>query len=177
MNQTPVESKPMLPTSNSNSNSILNVKSKNNSSRTNSLTSSARVKILKLPNALAKDGGGGLRFEDPRYKAAKLKKQRKQDIQRRFNDSGQNVASKNTSKRSNEPSSELQNNYRVAHCHMTFIFDPNGRFSYWMGIYIVLYAFYIVYFQSFLSISFQVRSIANLNITGKVICLNLFFEP
>jgi len=133
MNKLTNESKSMLPISKSISNSILNIKSKNNSSRTNSLTSSARVKILKLPNASG--GGGGLRFEDPRYKAAKLKKQRKQDIQRRFNDLGQNVANKNSSKRSAEQNSELQNNYRVAHCHMTFIFDPNGRFSYWMGMF------------------------------------------
>jgi cytochrome oxidase Cu insertion factor (SCO1/SenC/PrrC family) len=136
------ETKPMIGdlASNSNSNSIINInnKSKTNTSRTNSLTSSARVKILKLPNA-----GGNLRFEDPRYKAAKLKKQRKQDIQRRFNhDSSQNQVSKNTisSKRSVETNNDHTTNYRVSHCHMTFIFDPNGRFSYWMGNdYILLF--------------------------------------
>ena len=118
------------------SNSNLNVRLLqtpcNMSSRTNSVASSARLKI-KPPSV--KDSA---LFEDPRYKAKQLKKQRRHDIQKRFNEvpgmGNPNSASKNVAKYSFEHNSDyLKSEYKVAHCHMTFIFDPNGRLSYWMG--------------------------------------------
>jgi hypothetical protein len=88
-------------------------------------------------------------LEDNRYKTKQLKKQRKQDIQKRFSDlqpiqpkseikntrAAQASANKQKNKganKSNDTGPNSEGNYKVA-CHMTFIFDPNGRLSYWMG--------------------------------------------
>lgn len=73
-----------------------------------------------------------LLFEDPRYRAKQLKKQRKQDIQKRFNDL--NAPSYQLhNKIHQEHKRNFEEDYKVPHCHMTFVFDPNGRLSYWMG--------------------------------------------
>jgi hypothetical protein len=75
-------------------------------------------------------------IEDHRYKVKLLKKQRKHDIQKRFNDLHINNKpnANNTAKiNSNLKSTEREHFSRSLNCHMTFIFDPNGRLSYWMS--------------------------------------------
>ena len=52
-------------------------------------------------------------------------KQRRQDISKKFNN---RKHSTNKIDKDNEKFEKT--------CHFTFIFDPNGRFSYWIGIYI-----------------------------------------
>lgn len=87
-------------------------------------------------------------LEDHRYKVKLLKKQRKHDIQKRFNDLQMNKpgATHNTS----NPTTNNNNNHsanmnerehfsRSLNCHMTFIFDPNGRLSYWMSKFFFFY--------------------------------------
>ena len=104
-------------------------------------------------------------FEDPRYKANKLKKQRKHDIQRMFTDhppqakASPNATSSATKTKANKAGKSgksddgpnyLDSDYKVAQCHMTFIFDPNGRLSYWMSFVVslaFLYNFWVMIYR------------------------------
>lgn len=77
------------------------------------------------------------RFDDPLYRAKQLKKQRKQDIQKRFNDTAHHHHHHHHAQKVHKvPRARTVDSteYKAAECHLTFIFDPNGRFSYWMGI-------------------------------------------
>ena len=67
-------------------------------------------------------------IEDSKLRTKQLKKLRKQDIQKRFNDASNSTNAKS----SNLGSKSTSDSYKTS-CRMTFIFDPNGRFSYWMG--------------------------------------------
>ena len=88
---------------------------------------------------------------DHMYRSKQLKKQRRQDIQKFFNESAnitQKYTTSNTTTKCN--SNDLKAKYNVAKlkktiidkktknqencCKFTFIFDPNGRLSYWMSM-------------------------------------------
>jgi hypothetical protein len=85
-------------------------------------------------------------FEDPLYKAKQMKKQRRADIQKRFND-----PIVNPGKAKAKPKSVKQGyfdegvqgatggDYKIARCNLTFIFDPNGRLSYYMSMQIEIF--------------------------------------
>jgi hypothetical protein len=64
---------------------------------------------------------------DPIYRSKQLKKQRRQDIQKLYHDN-------KTSSNFNEKGAKIANNKKnKTECKFTFVFDPNGRFSYWMS--------------------------------------------
>ena len=84
-------------------------------------------------------------FSIDHYRNKKLKKQRRHDIQKFFNESA-NIkqkysASNNTKSSSNDGGYNKINGEKnskkkkeeTACCKFTFIFDPNGRLSYWMS--------------------------------------------
>jgi hypothetical protein len=131
------------------------------SSRHQSLSNSS--KIVRLPQLAATTTAHSspssnmtqermLLFDDPRYRAKQLKKQRKQDIQKRFNDFNLHDTKKHhhhhhhhllqpkIKSKANESNSEN----KVAKCHLTFIFDPNGRLSYWMSKIVPFLLFFII---------------------------------
>lgn len=113
--------------------------SRNSKTSYNSIASTLRIKsnrlILMNNNNASGKKAEPMLFEDPLYRAKQMKKQRKQDIQKRFNESllmSQQVKPKpkiNVKKNSNN----LHDEYKMASCNMTFIFDPNGRLSYYMS--------------------------------------------
>ena len=144
------------------------------SSRTHSISSSSKLKTTQLKDDKL------LKFDDPRYRAKQLKKQRRQDIHKLFTDTasishhshgghshgghGHHLAlhpslapqkvmpppsPKSPPKVKSKPK---RNEYdaQVVHCHMTFIFDPNGRLSYWMGFIVslaFLYNFWVIIYR------------------------------
>jgi hypothetical protein len=68
---------------------------------------------------------------DPTYRSKQLKKQRKQDIQKLYQDKKANsnlIDAKTDKKKAHEKSSNT-----TRKCKFTFVFDPNGRISYWMS--------------------------------------------
>jgi hypothetical protein len=60
-------------------------------------------------------------------------KHRRQEINKKFNNT------KQASKKSENKDENLNKT-----CHFTFIFDPNGRFCYWIGNYLQFKSFLIV---------------------------------
>jgi hypothetical protein len=121
------------------------------SSRNRSLSNSSKiVRMPQLPTNTTTHSSPSsnmtqermLLFDDPRYRAKQLKKQRKQDIQKRFNDLSLHDAKKHQHHHHHHhhhqikvksKTCETDNENKVAKCHLTFIFDPNGRLSYWMS--------------------------------------------
>jgi hypothetical protein len=117
-------------------------------------------------------------FEDPMYKAKKMKKERKQDIQKRFNDfahphhhhhhhhhhtpNKSNDATKNVASSHSGGGGPGSIEYKMARCNTSFIFDPNGRLSYWMSFVVslaFLYNFWvIIYRYSFSEIDTNTRT-------------------
>ena len=94
----------------------------------NSITNAAKFKINTAKLTL---------IEEHRQlnKATKLKKEQ-QKQQRKPNQQQQKGESnkQKTNKTNNEMNPlDQQNNYKTPRCRMTFVFDPNGRLSYWMG--------------------------------------------
>ena len=91
-------------------------------------------------------------FDDPKYRSPKqLKKQRRQDIHNRFSElsASGNTHSKTKNKlNQGEDANELLYKTYGSSCHMTFIFDPNGRFSYWMGIICIIYFVFVFHYIS-----------------------------
>mgnify|MGYP001810445253 CR=1 FL=1 len=128
--------------------------------RNQSISSLTRQRIVNVKDEKL------IKFEDPLYRAKQAKKQRRQDIQKRFTDPNANPhhhhhhhhAAASASNRhhnkenSNASITKLSSDYdyQVAHCHMTFIFDPNGRLSYWMSFVVslaFLYNFWVIIYR------------------------------
>jgi hypothetical protein len=93
-------------------------------------------KAVKYSNNIA-DENSLNPFDHHRNK--KLKKQRRQDIQKFFNQS-ENINHNIPNNTSVEDKSNMRNNKIIEKkkknekcCKFTFIFDPSGRLSYWMS--------------------------------------------
>lgn len=144
------------------------VQSQNNKNLTVPITSthtphSTTTITSSSTTALPTSKGTSIIFEEYKYKAKQLKKQRKHDMQKRLqinselihSSQNQNLAKTHkkkvtTTSGDQSHNSYMEPNYRVSHCHMTFIFDPNGRFSYWMGFIVscaFLYNFWVIIYR------------------------------
>lgn len=106
------------------SNPVLSSHTSHNSLTTTSVNK-IRVKLVKkdqkFPDFL---------LEDERQKRILLKKKKKHDLQKLHAAAQQQSHQKQqfiNAKRN------FDEEYKVARCRLTFIFDPNGRLSYWMG--------------------------------------------
>jgi hypothetical protein len=112
--------------------------SRNSRASYNSIASTLRFKANRVIVNAEKSGSfkkPETFFEDPLYKAKQLKKQRRQDIAKRFNDPIVNPAKpKAKTKQAYESVKDATGgDYKIARCNLTFIFDPNGRLSYYMS--------------------------------------------
>ena len=95
------------------------------------------------------------------YRNKKLKKQRRQDIQKFFNESANIKQKYNITSNSSEEKSKKRNNKinekkktkkNENCCKFTFIFDPNGRLSYWMSKLI----FFAFQFNSYCNLFYEI---------------------
>lgn len=75
-----------------------------------------------------------LMLEDERQRRILLKKMKKHDLQKLHAAAHhQNHHSKQQYIKQSNTKRNFEDEYKVAKCRLTFIFDPNGRLSYWMG--------------------------------------------
>ncbi len=116
--------------------------SRNSRASYNSIASTLRFKTNRV--VVNAEKGGSVKkpeafFEDPLYKAKQMKKQRRQDIAKRFNDPIVNPAKPKAKPKlkqgyfDEDVKGAAGGDYKIARCNLTFIFDPNGRLSYYMS--------------------------------------------
>jgi hypothetical protein len=68
---------------------------------------------------------------------SKKQQRRRQDINKKFKSNNSNNNNNSTEKKNSKDFilKNDNNNKSEKTCHLTFVFDPNGRFSYWIGKY------------------------------------------
>lgn len=108
------------------SNPILSSQTSQNSLTTTSVNK-IRIKSVKKDQKYS-----NLLLEDERQRRILLRKKKKHDLQKLHAAAQQQIHHK---QQFNNKKLNFDDEYKVARCRLTFIFDPNGRLSYWMGKY------------------------------------------
>jgi len=94
---------------------------------------------------------------------SKKQQRRRQDINKKFKSNISNNSNNNNNNSTEKKNSKDfilkndNNNKSEKTCHLTFVFDPNGRFSYWIGKYYFILLNDFIDFLIFVSHLFQIE--------------------
>ena len=117
--------------SNNNNNIIVNYKPRG---------STPKIEIDETKTSLIRATYNNLNID-----TSKKQQRRRLDINKKFksnNNNNNNSTEKKNSKdfilKNDNNNNNNNNNKSEKTCHLTFVFDPNGRFSYWIGKYYFL---------------------------------------